>query len=120
MSGVFDVGYRPSRQQTEQGPYPVCGIAGFSGADVRPDEVNRGYGRRLVAAALGSVAETGTPDATVILVGDLPYYGPFGFAEAPRGQIRMPGPVDPARLLIWRGPDGTRAVPGGSVRAAST
>jgi predicted N-acetyltransferase YhbS len=35
----------------------------------------------------------------IILVGDLPYYARAGFAVAPLGQIVMPGPVDPARLL---------------------
>ena len=33
-------------------------------------------------------------------VGAAPYYWPFGFETAPRGLISMPGPVDPARLLI--------------------
>jgi predicted N-acetyltransferase YhbS len=35
----------------------------------------------------------------VLLVGDEPYYGRFGFHPVPPGQITMPGPVDPARLL---------------------
>jgi predicted N-acetyltransferase YhbS len=35
----------------------------------------------------------------VILVGDLPYYRKVGFAPVPMGQIRLPGPVDYARLL---------------------
>ena len=34
-----------------------------------------------------------------MLVGDLSYYGRFGFAPVPEGQIVMPGPVNPARLL---------------------
>jgi predicted N-acetyltransferase YhbS len=29
----------------------------------------------------------------------MPYYGRFGFVPVPPGQIRLPGPVDPARLL---------------------
>jgi predicted N-acetyltransferase YhbS len=37
--------------------------------------------------------------ALVLLVGDTAYYGRFGFAPVPTGQIRLPGPVDPARLL---------------------
>jgi predicted N-acetyltransferase YhbS len=36
----------------------------------------------------------------VILVGDLPYYWPFGFRPLPPGKVQMPGPVDPARLLV--------------------
>ena len=35
----------------------------------------------------------------VILVGDLDYYARVGFGVAP-ANIRLPGPVDPARLLI--------------------
>jgi predicted N-acetyltransferase YhbS len=35
----------------------------------------------------------------VVLVGDMPYYGRFGFNPVPPGQIRLPGPVDPNRLL---------------------
>jgi predicted N-acetyltransferase YhbS len=36
----------------------------------------------------------------VILVGDLPYYGPFGFRQLPLNQVQMPGPVDPERFLV--------------------
>lgn len=35
----------------------------------------------------------------VVLVGDLPYYWPFGFRVVPAGRLDLPGPVDPARLL---------------------
>ncbi len=35
----------------------------------------------------------------VVLVGDEPYYGRFGFRPVPPGQITLPGPVDPRRLL---------------------
>ena len=35
----------------------------------------------------------------VVLVGDEPYYSRFGFAPIPPGQIMLPGPVDPQRLL---------------------
>jgi predicted N-acetyltransferase YhbS len=38
-------------------------------------------------------------EALVVLVGDEPYYGRLGFQRIPRGQITMPGPVDPDRLL---------------------
>jgi predicted N-acetyltransferase YhbS len=37
--------------------------------------------------------------ALVILVGDMPYYARFGFKPVSPGQIVLPGPVDPARLL---------------------
>jgi predicted N-acetyltransferase YhbS len=35
----------------------------------------------------------------VVLVGDEPYYARFGFHPVPPGQIGLPGPVDPKRLL---------------------
>ena len=35
-----------------------------------------------------------------MLVGDEPYYGKLGFTMIPKGQAKMPGPVDPARLLV--------------------
>lgn len=40
--------------------------------------------------------------AGILLVGDLPYFGRFGFVPAP--EVRMPGPVDQRRVL-WRGDD---------------
>ena len=58
---------------------------------------NVGIGRRLVAMALEAAAVAKT-DA-VILVGDEPYYGPLGFSRFPRGQVSMPRPVDPNRVL---------------------
>jgi predicted N-acetyltransferase YhbS len=35
-----------------------------------------------------------------LLVGDEPYYARLGFRRVPRGQITLPGPVDPERLLV--------------------
>lgn len=85
---------------------------------IRPDLAGRSIGRALVRAALASLTQTGSPEATVILVGDLKYYGPLGFSPLPPGTVRLPGPADPARLLVWLGPDGDRAPPRGLVRAA--
>ena len=36
----------------------------------------------------------------VLLVGDSPYFGRFGFE--PSVDVRLPGPADPRRIL-WRG-----------------
>ena len=36
----------------------------------------------------------------VVLVGDEPFYSKAGFKRIPKGQVKMPGPVDPARLLV--------------------
>jgi predicted N-acetyltransferase YhbS len=64
---------------------------------VDPACKGRGYGRLLVRHALEAARATG--EAFVVLVGDEPYYGPLGFRRIPPGRVRMPGPVDPARLL---------------------
>lgn len=57
----------------------------------------KGCGRVLIAEGLGLARERGC--ALVLLVGDLPYYKRFGFAGVSPGQITLPGPVDPARIL---------------------
>jgi predicted N-acetyltransferase YhbS len=64
---------------------------------VEPAHAGLGYGRRLVAEGIAAIRRAGL--ALVILVGDEAYYGQFGFVPVPPGQIRLPGSVDPARLL---------------------
>lgn len=65
---------------------------------VRPAFKNLGIGRKLVAIALDAARRDGWDLS--ILVGDAPYYAPLGFSRVvPRGQLAMPRPVDPARLL---------------------
>ncbi|HET9273796.1 MAG TPA: N-acetyltransferase [Methyloceanibacter sp.] len=64
---------------------------------VDPAEKGKGYGRALVEEGLMRARAEGF--ALVILVGDMPYYARFGFKPVSRGQIVLPGPVDPARLL---------------------
>ena len=65
---------------------------------VRPSHKNLGIGKKLVAVALEAARTDGWH--LVILVGDGPYYAPLGFTKVvPRGQLVMPRPVDPTRLL---------------------
>ncbi len=64
---------------------------------VDPELAGRGYARRLVAEVADAARAGG--EALILLVGDMTYYGRLGFARVPPGQIRLPGPVDPARLL---------------------
>jgi len=64
---------------------------------VMPEHQGDGYGQALMAATLGALAP-GAP-LPQVLIGDAPYYGRFGFAEAPRAW-RCPGRCDPARLLV--------------------
>jgi predicted N-acetyltransferase YhbS len=65
---------------------------------VEPAFTERGIGRALVTRALDVARDEG--HRLVLLVGDEPYYGRFGFQRVPRGRLTFPGPVDPDRLLI--------------------
>ena len=80
---------------------------------VAPDLANRGYGRALAAAALADARTAGM--ALVVLVGDEPYYARLGFRRIPRGQIVLPGPVDPDRLLAVELRDGALAESSGAL-----
>jgi predicted N-acetyltransferase YhbS len=65
---------------------------------VEPPFRERGVGQALIDRALDEARAKG--HRLVILVGDEPYYGKCGFKRIPPGRITMPGPVDPARLLV--------------------
>jgi predicted N-acetyltransferase YhbS len=65
---------------------------------VEPAFRERGIGHALIERALAAAKAAG--HRLVILVGDEPYYGRHGFKPAPKGRLSMPGPVDPARLLV--------------------
>ncbi len=64
---------------------------------VEPHLQGKGLARGLMQYTLGLAGELG--HKLVILVGDQPYYGPFGFSRVPDGRLQLPGPVDPDRLL---------------------
>jgi len=64
---------------------------------VDPEFANQGYGRAIVRESLEAARAAGL--RLVVLVGDEAYYARLGFARVPAGQIRLPGPVNPARLL---------------------
>ena len=66
---------------------------------VAPDQQGQGLGGKLVEACLtASDSLTGLP---IILVGDLAFFQPYGFKRVLKGQMILPGPADPNRLL-WR------------------
>jgi predicted N-acetyltransferase YhbS len=65
---------------------------------IEPPFRSRGIGRQLIDRALSAAREAG--HKLIVLVGDEPYYGRMGFKRIPKGRVKMPGPVDPARLLI--------------------
>jgi predicted N-acetyltransferase YhbS len=58
---------------------------------------NRGIGADLVRHAVAEARRLG--HRAVILVGDAPYYGRFGFAAEKTGRLRLPGPFERHRLL---------------------
>lgn len=73
---------------------------------VEAESRREGMGAALVRACLDAADGRG-----VLLVGDPPYFGRFGFRPAPGAHL--PGPVDPRRVM-WLGAD----EPQGAVRVA--
>jgi predicted N-acetyltransferase YhbS len=65
---------------------------------VLSDLKGQGIGKALLRTAVDAGRESGAP--YILLVGDKPYYWPFGFETTPRGVVSMPGPFDPNRLLL--------------------
>jgi len=62
---------------------------------VERSERSEGVGAALVEACVGQAHANRS--AGILLVGDAPYFGRFGFGRIEG--VRLPGPVDPARLL---------------------
>ena len=81
---------------------------------VDPAEKGQGFGRALVEEGLKRAKAEGF--ALVLLVGDMPYYGRFGFTPVRPGQVTLPGPVDPARLLALEFVPGALAAASGQVK----
>jgi predicted N-acetyltransferase YhbS len=67
---------------------PLAVEAGYAGL---------GFGKRLIADGMANAKAAGL--GICVLVGNQPYYGRFGFVVLPPGQIELPGPADPARML---------------------
>jgi predicted N-acetyltransferase YhbS len=83
---------------------------------VEPVFRSRGIGEALVNRSLDAARAAGW--TLVLLVGDEPYYGRMGFQRAPTGQISLPGPVDPERLLYYELEPGALAMAKGASRGA--
>jgi predicted N-acetyltransferase YhbS len=65
---------------------------------VHPDAQRRGIGHALMGALLAAdEAAAGEP---MVLIGDTPYYGRFGFSAVADRQWTLPGPFDAHRLLV--------------------
>lgn len=57
----------------------------------------QGVGKALMRLSMEAARRQGA--GLILLVGDQPFYWPFGFRLVPQGRVAMPGPVDPNRLL---------------------
>jgi predicted N-acetyltransferase YhbS len=78
----------------------ACGLSGallLGPMAVEKDYRGRGVGRALIETALSCAAEAG--HGAVVLVGDAPYYGRFGFNAHAARRLAMPGPFERHRLL---------------------
>src|SRR5215831_2561597 len=64
---------------------------------VHPDCRKRGIGSTLVQRALREAARRS--HGALLLVGDAPYYGRFGFSSEKTGALWLPGPYERHRLL---------------------
>ncbi|MDZ4792187.1 MAG: N-acetyltransferase [Hyphomicrobiales bacterium] len=64
---------------------------------IAPEFINQGWGLKLILEGVKRGAQIHYK--LVVLVGDLPYYARAGFSCIRPGQIWLPGPVDPARIL---------------------
>lgn len=65
---------------------------------VVPDWKGRGAGKSLMRTSIAAAKEAG--HSVILLVGDEPYYGPFGFQRLAPYQVTLPAPADPARILV--------------------
>ncbi|MEA2929286.1 MAG: hypothetical protein QOG38_1714 [Hyphomicrobiales bacterium] len=82
---------------------------------VAADARNRGIGTALMQRALREARRLG--HAAILLVGDAPYYGRFGFSTDKTGTLRLPGPFEPERFLGLELTAGTLDGARGLVRA---
>lgn len=71
---------------------------------VDPGKRSNGVGAALMSRVIEAAKALG--HQVVLLVGDAPYYGRFGFSADKTGSLWMPGPYEQARLL------GLELVPG--------
>jgi predicted N-acetyltransferase YhbS len=83
---------------------------------VEPVFRSQGVGEALVKRSLEAAKAAGW--RLVVLVGPESYYGRMGFRRVPEGQIYLPGPVDPTRLLYCELEPGALTAAKGAARGA--
>jgi predicted N-acetyltransferase YhbS len=87
------------------GPLAVC-----------PSQKSAGIGSALMRHAISEARRLG--HRAILLVGDEPYYGRFGFSAEKTGRLAMPGPYEQHRLLAVELRDGALEGASGTLRAA--
>jgi predicted N-acetyltransferase YhbS len=83
---------------------------------VHPEHRNRGIGSALIDRVIARARLAG--HQAIVLVGDAPYYGRFGFSSGSTGDLWMPGPFDCQRLLALELKPGALAGARGMIGAA--
>ncbi|KRB32973.1 acetyltransferase [Mesorhizobium sp. Root695] len=83
---------------------------------VDPSLKSAGIGSALMRHAIAEAARLG--HAAILLVGDAPYYGRFGFSAAGTGSLAMPGPYERHRLLALELVEGALDGVHGTLKAA--
>ncbi|MFD1985913.1 GNAT family N-acetyltransferase [Mesorhizobium newzealandense] len=83
---------------------------------VDPSLKSAGIGSALMRHAITEAARLG--HAAILLVGDAPYYGRFGFSAARTGSLAMPGPYERHRLLALELVEGALDGARGTLKAA--
>ena len=71
---------------------------------VDPSVKSAGIGSALMLHAIGEAKRLG--HRAILLVGDAPYYGRFGFSAEKTGRLAMPGPYERHRFLALELVDG--------------
>ncbi|WP_298464938.1 N-acetyltransferase [uncultured Erythrobacter sp.] len=83
----------------EERPVPLVMVGPVA---VVPERQGEGFGVGLMAAMLDAEARLvseGQPRLAQVLIGDVEYYGRWGFSAASTGGWRCPGPYEQHRLL---------------------
>jgi predicted N-acetyltransferase YhbS len=83
---LWDVSAGPGQRALMLGPLAVS-----------PEHQSKGIGARLMKQAIATARMRG--HGAILLVGDAPYYGRFGFSAEKTASLAMPGPYQQDRLL---------------------
>jgi len=89
----------PVALQTAQGQVPLVMVGPVA---VVPERQGEGFGVGLISAMIAEdarLAANGGRALPQVLIGDVDYYGRWGFSAAMTGGWRCPGPYEPHRLL---------------------